>query len=334
MKSKSGLVIVAGVIVVLILSGCATCRMAEPSIAELNAVSQFKKKLAVIGISDDASQIKGVGDIAITNVESLLFRQFTLLERTRINSVIAERDFMISEDPRKAVELGKMLGVDYLVFGTAAASISEPRVSQSSNTDSKGKFAGSILKQQTVQSVITLKIVDVATGLVVFSDKRGANFTQDIYSQSFEDQNAFNEAVKTAYLVSNIREVLGNFAKMNKEDSAYVSSGIAQAVESFRGALTGLFPYKGQILEKISEKEVLINLGSAYGIRPGDRLVVYRQLPARVDPNTGMAIDERIPGVFLTVKDVTSGISCTAKGKASDIRGLEIGTVVSTAGAR
>ncbi len=319
----------------LCLAGCATApRYVQPSIEELQAVIPYKKKIAVLEIGDKGSSIRGIGENVASGLELLLSRQFNLVERRAIAEVLAERQFMYYEDDSSKAQLGKLLGADYLVFGNAISSVSKPELDKFFSRDKKGEFHGSIAKKKLVQSDVSLKIIDVSSGLVIFDQKRNCSFWHKFDNKTFNDERAYAAALKTIHMIDDHDELRGDFARMRQEDHGLAAQSIDCAVKYFRDALIMQFPYTGEIMELVSETEVMVNLGSAYGIRPGDKLVVYSQEPPKIDPRTGLAIVQRIPAIILTVKDVTSGISCIAKGRAADIQRLQVGSVVNTSGAR
>ena len=79
-----------------------------------------------------------------------------------------------------------------------------------------------------------------------------------------------------------------------------------------------------------SKKEDLVNLGSAYGIRPGHRMTVWREQPLIRDPNTGMEIIPRERKGIVKVTQVNSGLSCVAKGSGGLIAQIRVGDKVFT----
>ncbi len=326
-------IMLVGVSLALSLSGCATHRYVQPSIEELQAVMPYKKKIAVMEASDKGSPIKGISENVASSIESLLSKQFNLVERRLIDQILAERQFISYEDPENMAQLGKLLGADYLVFAHVVSSISKPEIEKSSRIDKKGEFYGSISKSRHVHSDISLKIIDTSNGLVIFAEKRDCALSHKFDTKTYNDEHAYNQALKTTYLIDNLKEIKGD-DRIKQENSGFVAQSVDCAVKHFRDALIRQFPYTGEVIEVVSPTAVMINLGSAYGLRPGDRLVVYSQEPKRIDPRTGIAIDQRIPSVILRIRDVTSGISCIATGRAADIRLLQIGSIVSTYEAR
>lgn len=314
------------VVTALFFSGCTTYSQVAPTIQEMQAVKPYKKKIAVIELSDRGSQMRGVGKIAAAKLESMLYQQFNLVERQRVADIMDERNF-INENIDDMMEIGQLLGVDYLIFGNVNAALSQPRQEQSSRADKKGRFEGWIYEKQNAQTTVTLKLVDVRSGAIVFTDSRRSNFDKELSNRYYDDEQRFHEDLRNNRYS---RRDGGYGSRMNQGDVALLEQSVAEAVNAFRAPLTQLFPHTGRILEKLSETEVLVNLGSAYGIKPGDQLVVYNGGLFGDDPNTGLSMNRGIANIRLTVTDVTSGVALVAKGSKNDIRYLSVGTKVST----
>jgi hypothetical protein len=329
---KNAMVVVLAVIsVALCLSGCTPPCYVQPTIEEMQAVVPFKKKIAVLGIDDRGSTIKGVGASALSSLEALLSKQFNLIERQHIAQLLAERQIISYEDPARTTQLGKLLGADYLVSGRAISSFLKPQIEKSVKKDKKGEFHATITKKRLIQSEVSLKIIDVSNGLVIFAQKHNCGLWQHLDSKTFHDEPAYKAALKTAHLFDSRK---GDSAGPRQDSFKLAAQSMDYAVNYFRDSLIRQFPYTGEIIERISATEVMVNLGSAYGIRPGDKLVVYSQEAPKIDPRTGIEIMRKVPAIILTVRDVTSGLSCIARGRAADIRKLQPGSVVTTSGRR
>lgn len=319
----------AVIVVAFCLSGCTPPCYIQPTIEEMQAVIPFKKKIAILGINDRGSTIKGVGESALSSLEALLSKQFNLIERRQITSVLAERQMISYEDPARMTQLGQLLGADYLVSGRVVSSFLKPQIDKSSGRNKDGDFHATITQKRLVQSEVSLRIIDVSNGLVIFAQKHHCGVWQKLGSKTFKDAQAFKAALKTAHLFDNHKR---DRSGMKDDSFKLAGQGVDCAVRSFRDSLIRQFPYTGEVIDRISSTEVMVNLGSAYGVRPGDKLVVYSQEAPRIDPRTGLEIGRKVPAITLTVRDVTSGLSCTARGRAADIRKLQPGAVVTTSG--
>jgi len=75
------------------------------------------------------------------------------------------------------------------------------------------------------------------------------------------------DVVRFVKIIERVDPGLFKRVRLNKEYSSLVSSSLDKAVRKFKVALSRKFAHAGEIIEVISNREVMINLGSAYGIR-------------------------------------------------------------------
>jgi len=328
---KDSVIIALLAVSVSYLSGCAGHQYIWPTTEELQAVAPFKKKIAVLEISDQNSLIKGISAEATSTLGSMLLKQFHLIDRNTINQVITPKQFINYEDPASLAQIGKELGADFVLCGFSTASYSPFEIESTSSTNEEGEFYGSIYKERHLIGDVSVKIIDVSTGRVTFDGARTCNFSDKSDEVSFHDEKLFNVALKTAQTVDTIKDIRGHRQPqiVVQEYSPLVAENIGCAVGKFQQAFIRNFPTTGEIIEIVSKTKVKINLGSAYGIRLYEKFAVYPK-QANTDPRTGLKIRETIPNVVLTVSDVTSGISCIATGRAKDIQRLSVGSTVVT----
>jgi len=74
----------------------------------------------------------------------------------------------------------------------------------------------------------------------------------------------------------------------------------------------------------------LINLGSAYGIAPGQQLIVWQEDSAITDPKTGMTIVPKKKKAVLKVIEVNSGLSCLARAGKGLVAKIKVGDKAAT----
>ncbi|MBA7533692.1 hypothetical protein ES705_25935 [subsurface metagenome] len=348
------------VVVLALLWGCAPPLIVIPTEEELDAVKRFKKTVAIIEISEKGSPIKGISESAFSGLENALVGHFNLVEREKILKVMAERKFAERDDVERYTELGKLLGADYLFFGRAMAFFNKSEIKHSikyykskekedykSKEQEKGedykskeqehykskkkeeKFSGSIWRELKGTCELNIKIVDVGSGIVRYADKKVGAMSRKEGKKHYNDEKQFYKALDYATKTDIIIELASTFRGLRKENSRILSQAMEQATEKFKD-LRDKFPQTGQILQILSEKEVVINLGSAYGIKPGDKLIIWEELAPIKDPKTGVVTVPKQKKAILKVKKVTSGLSCIARGKRKYIRMIRVGDKVST----
>ncbi len=353
--------------VLALLWGCAPPLVVIPTEEELEAVQRFKKTVAIIEISEEGSSIKGISESAFSGLESALAGHFNLVEREKISQVLGERKFAERDDVERYTELGKLLGADYLFFGRAMAFFDKPEIKHSikyykskekedyerkewekekekekgedykrkeqehyKSKKEEGKFSGSIWREIRGICELNVKIVDVGNGIVRYADKKVGSMSRKEGTRRYEDENEFYRALDIATKAEIIMEIAKTFARLGRENSIIISRAMDQATEKFKIDLRDKFPQTGQILQILSKKDVVINLGSAYGIKPGDKLIIWEELTPIKDPKTGVVTVPKQKKAILKVKKVTSGLSCIARGKKKYIRMIRVGDVVCT----
>jgi len=317
-------------VVSALLWGCAPPLIVRPTEEELDAVKRFKKTVAIIEISEKGSPIKGISESAFSGLENVLAGHFNLVEREKILNVMAERKFAERDDVERYTELGKLLGADYLFFGRAMAFFKKPEIRHYKGKKKDGKFTGSIWKELKGICELNIKIVDVRSGIVRYADKKVGEMSRAEGRKYYKDEEQFYKALDIATKAEIIIELANTFAGLRKENSRILSQAMEKATQGFKRELRNEFPQTGQILQILSKKEVVINLGSAYGIKPGDKLIIWEELAPIRDPKTGVVTVPKRKKAVLKVKKVTSGLSCIARGKRKYIRMISVGDTVCT----
>lgn len=313
-----------------LLWGCAPPLIVIPTEEELDAVKRFKKTVAIIEISERGSPVKGISESAFSGLENALAGHFNLVEREKILKVMAERKFAERDDVERYTELGKLLGADYLLFGSAMAFFNKPEIKHYKGKKKDGKFTGSIWKELKGTCELNIKIVDVGSGIVRYADKKVGEMSRAEGKKYYKDEEQFYKALDIATKTEIIIGLANIFVRLRKENSRILSQAMEKATEKLKIDLRDKFPQTGQILQILSEKEVVINLGSAYGIKPGDKLIIWEELAPIKDPKTGVVTVPKQKKAILKVKKVTSGLSCIARGKRKYIRVIRVGDTVFT----
>jgi len=322
--------IICALLAGMFFSGCASVSVVEPTDQERAAAREFKKTVAVVKVTDEASPIEGVNTLALSSIENILIRNFNVVEREKIDAIMDERYFGLEEDVKRINEIGKMLGADYLVFSNVAASISKAELQHKERKYESGKFYGQIWKEQCGVSEVSLKMVGVSTGEIFYSNQKTSSFCHKGRKEAYRDEDMFYRDLRGKKFADLVIDVVGAFKELKKEYSLLVSKSLAKTVNGFDYDLRNKFAQSGEVMDIISNKEVVINLGSAYGIRPGDKLIVFREGAPMQDPRTGITIIPKEKKGILKVTQVTSGLSCIAKGSSKLINALRVGDIVFT----
>lgn len=240
----------------------------EPQIQEVKKVEEqfLKRKVAIARFSNETQYAKGVFynkendpmgkqavDILSTKLAST--NKFILLER-----VDADK---INEELKLANNEGiKNIGADYLIIG----SITEYGRKNVTDDD---LFSRS--KTQVVQAGVNIRLVDVSTGQIIYSEE------------------AKGEAETTNKTVMGIGERADFDATLS--DKA-ISAAISKLVENVVNNCMDR-PWKSFFIS-YDENAILISGGKTQGIKIGDNYQVVEKGKTVLNPQTGMPIE--LPG--------------------------------------
>jgi curli biogenesis system outer membrane secretion channel CsgG len=251
----------------------------------LPAQGAEKYKIAVMPFEDGSIQDrwwnnnwelgKGVSDELVTTL--LETGKFRLIEREQLDKVLAEQDFGTSGrvDSKTAAEIGRILGVRYLVMG---------RITEFTFKSSGGgaisflKGGGLGIKTTTSRVVLDARMVDTQTAEILTGVK-GKGEKKQTNLGIIYDWNAMafgsDEFRKTDIGIA-LRDAVSKVA----EGLAEKAYGHEEPVE-----MSGLVAY-------VLGEKIYINLGYSDGIKPGMTFVVYHIIDLVKDPLTGEIIDE------------------------------------------
>ncbi|GAH83935.1 unnamed protein product, partial [marine sediment metagenome] len=133
--------------------------------------SQELPRIVVVGITStapgyiwrsDSPLAQGATDLMVNALLST--NRFRVFERAKLDAILQEQDFQHFSglvDQTTAVKLGKMIGVDAILTGS---------ITNISFKKSGGiSIAGVKIRKSYVKVVMTIRIIDVTTGEILFS---------------------------------------------------------------------------------------------------------------------------------------------------------------------
>ena len=198
--------------------------------------------------------------------------KFILLEREDLDLLVAEA----GEDMKK-------IGADYIILG----SITE------FGRKNEGQQKGiSSTKTQTVEAGVSIRLVESATGLIIYSDEA------------------------KGYAETTTKETLGVGGKAGYDatlsDKA-ISAAISQLVENIINKCMDK-PWRSYILS-VEDGTYIISGGASQGLAANDRFNVYKKGKSVKNPQTGMMIE--LPGSKVGEVTVISSIGDTPETEIS-----------------
>lgn len=276
-------------LVAMIFSGCvspspgketsaeATASSVEASQAKSETRNSLKRKVAIARFSNETTYAKGAfydrendplgkQTLDILSAKLASSGKFILLERQDLDLIAAEQNL--------SGLTAQKVGADYLIIGSLTKYGRK-------NTGETG-FA-SRTKRQTVEAGVSIRLVDVSTGQIIYSEE--ANGTAETESKT----------------VLGMGSQAGFDATLS--DKA-IDAAISQLVENIVNNCMDR-PWKSYFLS-VDEDSVVISGGKSQGLRAGDEFDVLSRGKRVKNPQTGMMIE--LPGQKIgTVKVVQCG---------------------------
>lgn len=230
-----------------------------------NTGKTIKRKVAIGRFSNETQYAKGLfydkendpmGKQALDILSSKLAasEKFLLLERSDLATLL--------EECQKGENELSVIGADYMIIG----SITEYG---RKNTGKSGVFSNT--KTQSVEAAVSIRLVDVSTGLIIYSDE------------------ARGEAEVTSKTTMGMGSAAGFDASLS--DKA-ISEAIGQLVENIINKCTDK-PWRTYFLSYDSDA-ILIAGGNSQGIEVGDIFSVKIKGKKVRNPQTGLMIE--LPG--------------------------------------
>ncbi len=288
--------------------------------------SQNLPQIAVVGITSTAPGYiwrsnsplsQGATDLMVNAL--LKTNRFRVFERSKLDAILQEQDFQHFSglvDQTTAVKLGKMIGVDAILTGS---------ITNISFKKSGGiSIAGVKIRKSYVKIVMTIRIIDVTTGEILYSTvqeemayKSGISGVLPIPIPGgirFSQEEAV-DILSAIELICN-KVVLDFMAKMDRK-TVELSSG----------------PLEGYVVKVVSTSsgtitQVYINLGANSGIKVGDKVRIYREGEVIIDPKTNEILDRELDLIaqarVMKVKDKLSIAMVTTKFRNIPIQQTDI----------
>lgn len=240
------------------------------------SVMKLENKTAHRGYTMDIGG--GIADMLVTKfVES---KKFKVIERSELELVMKEQKLGLTGviTPQTAAQIGKILGVEYMVIGT----VNE----YGTKSSDVGAFGVGVKSHSAVVGLdirvidtSTAEIVSAATGEGKKSSKGLKLSNSDIFPTDVKmGSNKFNSSL------------------IGKATREAVDKAAKKVIDDLGGQ------WKGSII-KISNGTVFLNAGKNVGIKKGDEFKVIRKGEEMIDPETGESLgseDEVIGEIKIT----------------------------------
>jgi len=200
---------------------------------------------------------------------------FRVMERERLEAILEEKNLHLSGDidPKTAVKLGKMIGVEYLIVGA----VTELGVADRNVNVPTYLFGGRVpsvdVRSQKMDAALDARAFSTTTGEIVWADTASESTSDSsVYvagaGGGVEDHRKLDRLLRP--VVMKLADSLGR-AKIS-------TSGLGGASDASGVA--------GKIA-KVVGSTLYVNVGSEAGVKEGDEFTVVRPGEVIKDPDTG-----------------------------------------------
>jgi curli biogenesis system outer membrane secretion channel CsgG len=302
--------------------------------------AQEKKRIAVLNfdyaavrtsaagiLGGEADIGKAISDLLVAQL--LADGKFALIERQALDRILTEQNFSNSDrtDSATAAKLGRVLGVDALVVGTVTQFGIDDKISNVGGSaltsigmmNSKAgaalnnitsRFAGASVQKKDDRALvgITARLIDASTGQILVavtgrgeSRRSGTSLVGGFTGGAAYGTNSVNA---TAALVGDAtRQSVISLAQQLEQISIPVNTVAKLRVEG--------------LIADVAGNTVVLNIGRASGVQPGEKLDVLRNVRTVRDPQTQKVIrtiEDRIGEATLTEIDDSSSLATLSPG--------------------
>lgn len=297
------------------LALCLAAALAVPMLLPATAVAQQKIRVAIWDFENNSQgswwfsnqlgpAVRNHIDTAFAE-DSQLSDRFSVVEREKLALIMKEQGLSSAGavDPKTAAQVGKMLGVKYIITGAVDSfSINNTKAGIGSVGGAIGGLGGNMVQ---ANAVISLRIIDTTTAerlVSVSADaevkKGGAAYRGTGMSRDAEWGIA-SEAAEKASKALVKKFVSGNYiAKLGKGGPAVL---------------------EGKVI-KVDGQRAWINIGASSGVKVGDTFTVFKIGEELIDPDSGAklgATEEKI-GTAEVVDAQEKFAVVTVTGKAAN----------------
>ena len=303
------------------------CTLAALSLASAGAFAQERSRVAVLDFEFASIQRWWEGNwdigggIADMIVEELVKDgTYSVIERTRLDAILAEQDFSNSDraDPLSAAAIGRILGVDAIVIGSVTQFGMER---EGRSVGGLGRLTRGLVNrvgQQRGKAAVqlTARMVNTDTAEVLASGE----------GEGMSDRSGL-------LLAAGGGTPLG-WASLSMTSSSYRETILGEATEAAVGQLSEqlarsadritarVVPVSGLVAD-VDGATLVLNVGSAAGVKVGDTLRILRVTRTVTDPATGAVLREITQELGqVRIDDVDAGSSL---GTVITGSGIEVG---------
>jgi len=290
----------------------------------VSALGQTKKRVAVFNfeygtVSSSVAQIfgtnmdvgKGIADLIVERL--VQSGTYSVIERKALDKILAEQNFSNSDrvDPNSAARLGKILGVDAIIIGSITQFGRDDKsvgVGGGAVGGLAGRYGLGGVKKRDAKAVVAISARMVMTDtaeILAAANGRGESSRSGVSLLGAGGSSGGAGAGAVNMSSQNFANtILG-------EAVTKAVSDLSSQLDSQAGKLPTKVVAVSGLVADVSGRTLILNVGSAGGVKVGDRLKVMRPIREVRDPATGKVIrrvEEPVGEVVVTEADANSSV--------------------------
>ena len=308
------------------------------------AEAQQKKRVAVMNFDygtvrsyvntlfgSDQDVGKGIADMMVDRL--VADGAYSVIERKELDKVLGEQNFSNSDraDPSSAAKLGRVLGVDAIIIGSITQFGSDDK---KSDIQGGGNAIGRRLGGFGIGGISRSKASAVCTITARMIDTSTAEILASVQGHGEESRNGTGILGSGGTYGGMAAGALDMNSKNFRETilGTAVNKAVVQAADGLdqkaAGLPTNAIQIDGLVADAAADGTLVLNVGTAAGVKVGMQLLVKRTGKEIKDPATGKVIrriEDQIGTVNITEADAQSSV-----GKFSGPGQPQVGDTVSS----
>lgn len=254
--------------------------------------AEAETRMSIVAF-ENASRVKdssfggGLADILLS--ELMQNKNYYMVERLELDRTLNEQGLCMSGvcEDSSASQVGKILNLNYIVTGKIidASYVTSQRQGQTVNIGS-GESSKTVTTTATIKVLVNIKVVDVETGRVVFSDNSEGQATSSVTINT-DDGNVNSSTETWSFYAVAAREAIGQVALK---------------------IMTRIDPIEPYVM-RVRGKEIVISMGRNDEIREGQKYMVVREGEPLRDRNGEIVDVETIKVAEVIIKRLETNSS-------------------------
>jgi len=281
-----GLVLLAGALATESNSQTPHARKTRIAIMDFDYATVQSSTAAMFGTNVDVG--KGITDLLVTDL--VKDGTYSIIERAALDKILKEQNFSNSNraDPSSAAQIGKLLGVDYIIVGSITEFGNETQnrgVGGNGGGFDRYGLGGFHHSNSKANVAITARIINIDTGeILAVADGKGQSARSSTSMLGGGGNWRGSGGGNVDFGSSSFQQTI--IGEATKAATDQLSTGlIADAPKLPVRTIT----VEGQVAA-VDSGQIIINVGAKAGVKVGDQFNVLRVTKEIKDPATGTVL--------------------------------------------